>query len=100
MDLEKKDHLKSARNKQLSRWFFFIFILSITFMQDMEKNVQGYKALRQEIKDLRWVAFFTEEKVKVFGPRTLIDQQHNLREKFLLSKPERTKYYKSQLKVR
>ena len=27
----------------------------ILFLQDLEKNIQGYKALRQEIKDLKYV---------------------------------------------
>merc|ERR1712126_62071 len=53
-------------------------------IKEMEKNVQGYKALRQEIKDLR----------------TLIDQQKNLREKSKFAKPEKTRYYKPQMKVR
>ena len=30
----------------------FLIFINI-FFKDMEKNVQGYKALRQEIKDLR-----------------------------------------------
>ena len=27
----------------------------ILFIQDLEKNIQGYKALRQEIKELKYV---------------------------------------------
>ena len=45
--------LEVGQKQAIIKVIFFIFILSITFMQDMEKNVQGYKALRQEIKDLR-----------------------------------------------
>ena len=45
--------LEVGQKQAIIKVIFFIFILSITFMQDMEKNVQGYKALRKEIKDLR-----------------------------------------------
>ena len=34
------------------------------------------------------------------NPRTLNEQQKNLHEKFQRSKPERTRFYKSQMKVR
>ena len=32
----------------------------ILFLQDLEKNIQGYKALRQEIKDLKYVKYSIE----------------------------------------
>ena len=32
-----------------------------SLLQDLEKNVQGCKALRQEIKDLKYVKYFIDK---------------------------------------
>ena len=32
-----------------------------SLLQDLEKNVQGYKALRQEIKELKYVKYFIDK---------------------------------------
>jgi len=53
-------------------------------LKEMEKNVQGYKVLRQEIQDLRQI----------------MDQQKSQREKSKFAKPEKIRFYKSQMKVR
>ena len=53
-------------------------------VRELEKNVDGYKALRKELAMLR----------------VELEQQENLREKSKLEKTVRTKYYKSQLGIR
>ena len=69
-------------------------------VKDMEKNVSGYKSLRNEIKELR---FIKTENCNVFIPllvRTTMEQQQHLREKSKFDKPDRARFYKSQIKIR
>ena len=71
-------------------------------LRDMEKNVSGYKALRNEIKELR---FNKTENCNVLikinlHVRTTMEQQQHLREKSKFDKPDRVRFYKSQIKIR
>ena len=72
-------------------------------LKDMEKNVSGYKALRNEIKELRFAG--TEDCIVfmflfILSDRTTMEQQQHLREKSKFDKPDRVRFYKSQIKIR
>ena len=69
-------------------------------MKDMEKNVSGYKALRNEIKELRFNKTIICSLFIHLFDRTTMEQQQNLMEKAKFDKPERVRFYKSQIKIR
>ena len=73
-------------------------------LKDMERNVSGYKALRNEIKELRFnklriAIFFCVYSLHKFV-RTTMELQQHLREKAKFDKPDRVRFYKSQIKIR
>ena len=76
-------------------------------LKDMERNVSGYKALRNEIKELRFNKLRIAIYFSVFNVyslhkfvRTTMELQQHLREKAKFDKPDRVRFYKSQIKIR